>query len=40
MKDQGAVQERFEATFAALKAILKRYEAGMAVQTDDPVTTT
>jgi hypothetical protein len=30
------LKERFEAVFAALKAILKRYEPGMAVQTDEP----
>ena len=36
MKDQDAAMERFEATFAALKAILERYEPGMVVQTDEP----
>src|SRR5438067_12632891 len=36
MKDQGAVQQEFQATFAALKAILKEYELGMVVQTDEP----
>jgi hypothetical protein len=34
MKDKAS--EQFEATFAALRAILKRYEPGMAVQTDEP----
>ena len=29
-------KEQFEATFAALKAILKKYEPGMVVQTDEP----
>ena len=29
-------KEQFEATFAALKAILKKYESGMVVQTDEP----
>jgi hypothetical protein len=36
MKDQGAAKERLEATFAALKAILKPYEPGLVVQTDEP----
>jgi hypothetical protein len=36
MKDQGGAKERFEATFAALKAILKPYEPGLVVQTDEP----
>lgn len=36
MRDEAAVQERFKATFAALKAILKQYEPGMTVQTDEP----
>ena len=36
MKDRAAVQERFREVFTALKAILKRYESGMAVQTDEP----
>jgi hypothetical protein len=29
-------REQFEETFAALKAILKKYEPGMVVQTDEP----
>jgi hypothetical protein len=32
MKDE----EQLQVTFAALKAILKRYEPGMVVQTDEP----
>jgi hypothetical protein len=36
MKEDNKRKEQFEATFAALKAILKRYEPTMAVQTDEP----
>jgi hypothetical protein len=36
MKDKAAVQEQFQAVFAALKAILKPYEARMELQTDKP----
>ena len=36
MKDRGAAKERFEVVFAALKAILKRYEPRMVVHLDEP----
>ena len=36
MKDKAAVQEQFPAVFAALKAILKRYEPRMVVHLDEP----
>ena len=36
MKEKAASQEQFRAAFAALRAILRRYEPGMAVQADEP----
>ncbi len=36
MKDKAASRDQFQDTFVALKAILKPYEPGMAVQTDEP----
>lgn len=36
MKARAEVEAQFAAVFAALKAILKRYEPGMVVQTDEP----
>jgi hypothetical protein len=34
--DDATTREQFQATFAALKTILKRYEPAMVVQTDEP----
>ena len=36
MTDKASAKERFEEVFAALRAVLKRYEPGMEVQTDEP----